>query len=1280
MKWCSRILFLTICGVWVSASIACAGLIYQDFEDGSGTNENVGWGFNDAAVSFTTEPANVHSGTKAWKVETLTCNDQGRQPPSCWGGTGIPSQVQAWDMDFEPQRHDRLRFWIKADPLNDSDNEVRVKFFDRDIYNSNGFEVSTTKAAKHDEWTELEILFSQLPDNFNLTRIDKIEIVNEYVGTFYIDDIHVVFGDRVYQSFEPIIFEYNYTGPEYEKYGWAWFGTVDLYVDNQIVYQGDQSWQLDVLDYWGGTGIKSQEKKLFTDPGPATDCNYSTSCNLTTYSGFYHQSPWHVDLAGTSGPGAPTVTPYDHVSFWIYALPENGMDNDMGFQAFDFNHYPNEPVSSPYVVWQPQPAVYGQWTKFSVPLSSLPPDFELDDMNKIQFQQYWRGTYFYDDIRVSRELPKIDEVALVGGNVQWNAITGAQLYTLEQSTGGAFGPWEVLYQGPNTSVQLNRVTPVWLRVRWEEAVDPVDNPVVYKSDWSDVVKYEPVPVLIDKSMLASGSVVWNNLAQADKYQVEKSSSKNGPWTQIYNGVHTSLPSTNGQWYRVRALIEENSVVTDTSEWSPQQSYKPNAGYLKAVGKVIKEQDGNGSTIVLSGVNLGNYLLIEPWMTGFTVDGTTVTDDWNIRTRLINRFGAVQAKALLKTYQDAYITEWDLDNLMRSGVNLIRLPIYYRDIREVNETTGAWAAGSSYDFSNLDRVIQMCEDRGIYVLLDLHGAPGHQSKEFHSGRISAETPSQGYYHQLFNPSNSVYRTRTTELWKAIATRYRTNTTVMGYDLLNEPFGAIDPYYYPVKQNGITALWNLYSQIYTAIRSIDTKHIIVMEAIPSDKDWDTLPNPSSRSWTNVVYQFHYYGFKFNAQGKIDGILPIDQQDDYLISGSAPDCADVGNDDKFCGKVYFSKQNQYNVPVLIGEFNGFNYREIWDLYAKTFNDLDWSWTAWSYKHFKPREEWGLYTHMNYKDFPTETGPDAGLDSFTDLQTKFAKYETRFRHEPNVSLINMLSDYYIQSRVINQPAAAGRTPDAVTKKWYNVDFGLSFKHKPVLIAGIETYNFPETSGLRIKEVNKDRFTVKIEEDQSQGPGTTNISEVVSYFGIEPGFINNTAGATVGEAGEISAYQRNGSQWHKVMLNGTYTNPVVVMQIVTYHGRQPAHIRLRNINNTSFEFQIEEWDYLDQRHMIEKISYVVLAQGTHQLASGLRVEVGTKNVDDDWGHVSYSNAYTIPPATISQCQTNNEGGAVITRQQNVTTGGFDVKLQEEGASDGQHVMEKVGYIAVKLN
>jgi hypothetical protein len=1253
------------------SSFCFASLIYQDFEENNGSG-TYGWGANGATVDFSGGDDPVHSGTRCWKVTS--------DYPNNWGGSYVAAQVQTWDTDFEPDRNDRLIFWVYALPHENSehlDNNVAVTFYDRDNYNAEpGFEIWTTKAAKYGEWTKLTVLFSQLPRDFNLARIDKLKFISYNAGTYYFDDIQVVSQDRVYQSFEPIIYEQDFTGEEYEKYGWAWFGEVDLFVDDLIVFEGEQSWMLDVLDYFGGTGIKSQERSYVSlDPEPG-----------------HIQSPWHVDLLGVwddtlSLEEAIAASEYDRITFWVQGLPENGLDNDMGVQLFDHDYWiesfdPAVPAN-PFVIWPDKPYVYGEWTRFTVLFDELKSDdpaeprFNLQNLNKIQFQQYWRGRYFFDDIRATKPFPEIDKTALVDDEtVQWEAIDGADLYTVQISKGSPNGPWVTVYEGAATSYPLNALSPTWIRVSWKEQADPLSHPIPYQSDWSDVAYYVPAPVLIDHAALKQGAVEWTDLPQADRYEVEQAPDKRGPWALIYSGPQTTLSSVNGTWYRARAVIEESGEVVDVSPWSPVQSFTPWAGYLKAAGPYIYEQDGAGDKITLRGVNLGNYLLIEPWMTGISVsDPERTADDWNIRDTLVERFGSTEAARLLDLYQDAYIQEEDMDNILRMGANLVRLPIYYRAVREIDEATGAWAAGTTFDFAKIDRVVDWCADRGIYVLLDLHGAPGAQSKEFHSGRISVEDPAEeGFYHKLFDPGDDTYRQRTKELWQALADHYKDNTMVMGYDLLNEPFGVLDEHYYPVRQDGYDALWSLYDMLYDAIRAIDPKHIIVMEGVPSDKDWNTLPNPADVHWQNVVYQFHYYGFKFNEEGEIDGILDLEEQELYLVSGNDPDCELSPADSKFCGKVLYSKQDEYNVPVLIGEFNGFNIRAIWDLYIKTFNNLDWNWTMWSYKHHPKRQEWGLYTHMGYQG----EDPDVTLDDALTLEEKFEQYDTRYHHAPNATLVKVVSDYFEQAQIISQPAEAGRTANAVNRKWYKVPFDKIFQKTPVLIAGIETYDGPNTSGIRIKRLNKKGFRVKIEEERSGDPETWHRTEVVGYFAIETGTILSSSGQVLGEAGTETVYQKNGSQWHTVHLQNEYVDPVVFMQMTTFHGRQPSHIRIRNIGPNAFEYQIEEWDYLNQKHLLEKISYVVMEQGSHELTNGKAVEVGTVNADHNWLTVPYATDFAEAPVTISQCQTVQEATAVITRERNISAGSFEVKLQEEEGADGIHAMENVAYIAIE--
>ena len=61
-------------------------------------------------------------------------------------------------------------------------------------------------------------------------------------------------------------------------------------------------------------------------------------------------------------------------------------------------------------------------------------------------------------------------------------------------------------------------------------------------------------------------------------------------------------------------------------------------------------------------------------------------------------------------------------------------------------------------------------------------------------------------------------------------------------------------------------------------------------------------------------------------------------------------------------------------------------------------------------------------------------------------------------------------------------------------------------------------------------------------------------------------------------------NQWNSVTLSKNYEDPVVIFSPLTFKGRQPAHIRVQNVQDGSFELQIEEWGYLDGRHLAKQL------------------------------------------------------------------------------------------------
>ena len=167
-------------------------------------------------------------------------------------------------------------------------------------------------------------------------------------------------------------------------------------------------------------------------------------------------------------------------------------------------------------------------------------------------------------------------------------------------------------------------------------------------------------------------------------------------------------------------------------------------------------------------------------------------------------------------------------------------------------------------------------------------------------------------------------------------------------------------------------------------------------------------------------------------------------------------------------------------------------------------------------------------------------------------------------------------------------------------------------------------------------------------------------------------------ELGSIETSQSGSSTWTTITLENSYDEPVVFMGPMSFNGGNPSNIRVRNVKSTSFQFQIDEWDYIDGAHTIELINYIVIERGFHALGS-LKYEAGVRsNIDDNYSEIQFLQAFTSTPVVFAQVTSYNESSAVVSRVMNVDTSSFLVRIQEEEANDDKHIMEKMAYLAIE--
>src|SRR6202012_5983913 len=191
-----------------------------------------------------------------------------------------------------------------------------------------------------------------------------------------------------------------------------------------------------------------------------------------------------------------------------------------------------------------------------------------------------------------------------------------------------------------------------------------------------------------------------------------------------------------------------------------------AGFFTTHGKDIIAP--NGKSFLIKGTNLGNWLVPEGYMFKFD----KVNSPRLISEAITEVLGPEEATKFWKAYQDSYITAGDIHFLKASGMNCIRIPFNYRLFTTENY---CGQNNANRGFELMDRVIGWCKKEGLYVILDMHCAPGGQT---------GDNIDDGYGYPFLFKSPAM-QAQTAAIWRKIAAHYKDETIILCYDLLNEP---------------------------------------------------------------------------------------------------------------------------------------------------------------------------------------------------------------------------------------------------------------------------------------------------------------------------------------------------------------------------------------------------------------------------------------------------------------------------------------------------------------
>lgn len=284
------------------------------------------------------------------------------------------------------------------------------------------------------------------------------------------------------------------------------------------------------------------------------------------------------------------------------------------------------------------------------------------------------------------------------------------------------------------------------------------------------------------------------------------------------------------------------------------------GYIKATSpRALNEEDflhtenGGfvsecGARLSLRGINLNDDLF---YFTKADLDENAKSYD--VFASLKNRFGRYGAKELVKKYNEAFITPADLKYIRKLGANCVRIPLRYKYLCRKENCKG------DIDFDRLDFLVEKCKKLGVYVIFDLHSAPGFQN--------NSSSCASGDESMLFDSGKDGFEARNAviKLWTQIAVHYKDEPAVAAYDLLNRPLHFVSDW-----EKKLDTLHKFYRRIYKAIRNVGDKHIVIMQA---PYDTDTLPPENEYHNDNVAYGIYsHFRTTFETDALINGIRSL------------------------------------------------------------------------------------------------------------------------------------------------------------------------------------------------------------------------------------------------------------------------------------------------------------------------------------------------------------------------------------------------------------------------
>ncbi|GAA3558038.1 hypothetical protein GCM10022197_11710 [Microlunatus spumicola] len=336
-------------------------------------------------------------------------------------------------------------------------------------------------------------------------------------------------------------------------------------------------------------------------------------------------------------------------------------------------------------------------------------------------------------------------------------------------------------------------------------------------------------------------------------------------------------------------------------------------------------DADGQDVRLRGPNIGGWLLMENFITGYAANESFM------RAQVRRVLGEDRAARFFERLLTAFYNEADVAFLAEQGFNAVRVNVNYRHLESDAKPFEVIESG----FRHLDRAVELGAKHGIYTMIDLHALPGYQNQDWHSDNPTHVDTFWDHPH---------FQDRVVHLWEAIADRYKDQHWVSGYNLMNEPADAtrqrVGPYY---------------DRLVAAVKAVDPDHLIFLDGNTYSTEFEFFEEPQD----GVVYALHdYVASGFGRGGPYPGVTDGTYIDRDVV------------EEKFLKRSEYARRT--GTPIVVSEFSPIYFndeakdvqrRQILADQLEIYTRYGVSWQSWMYKDLGRQGMVGLRPDTPYR-----------------------------------------------------------------------------------------------------------------------------------------------------------------------------------------------------------------------------------------------------------------------------------------------------------------------------